>query len=189
MSHPAITDTTTLAEGRFLQLDLVSYTDSRGTPRRWEVARRRREAQAVFILATLRPSNRLLLIRQYRVPVGAFCLEVPAGLIDDGETPEQAARRELLEETGYTGTLRWCGPAAASSAGLTSELVTTAVMDIDETLPENQRPRQRLDDGEELEVFAVPQDELGAAIAEATRRGDVPDSRLVAWATGLGLRW
>ena len=52
-----------------------------------------------------------------------------------------------------------------------------------------QRPRQRLDDGEELEVFAVPQDELGAAIAEATRRGDVPDSRLVAWATGLGLRW
>lgn len=189
MSHPAITDTTTLAEGRFLQLDLVSYTDSRDTPRRWEVARRRHEAQAVFILATLRPSNRLLLIRQYRVPVGAFCLEVPAGLIDDGETPEQAARRELLEETGYTGTLRWCGPAAASSAGLTSELVTTAVMDIDETLPENQRPRQRLDDGEELEVFAVPQDELGAAIAEATRRGDVPDSRLVAWATGLGLRW
>lgn len=176
-----------LAAGRFLQLDCVSYTDSRGTERTWEVARRRHEVQAVFILATLRPSNRLLLIRQFRVPVNAYCLEVPAGLIDEGETASDAARRELFEETGYTGSVEWCGPAAASSAGLTSERVTTVVMTIDETLPENRQVRQHLDDGEELEVIAVPRENLSEMLRQAVQRGDVPDSRLVAWACGLGL--
>ncbi len=45
--------------------------------------------------------GRLLLVRQYRHAVKAMTLEVPAGHIEAGETPEQAARKELLEETGY----------------------------------------------------------------------------------------
>lgn len=46
--------------------------------------------------------NRVLLIRQYRHPVGEYLWEIPAGLLDiEGEPGEVAARRELLEETGY----------------------------------------------------------------------------------------
>ena len=53
------------------------------------------------IIVAVTPQDRILLVRQFRVPVAAITLELPAGHVDPGETPEQAARRELLEETGY----------------------------------------------------------------------------------------
>ena len=45
--------------------------------------------------------NRILLVRQYRLPARQYLWELPAGRLDEGETPLQAARRELMEETGY----------------------------------------------------------------------------------------
>ncbi len=46
----------------------------------------------------------LVLQKQFRPPIGKVVIEVPAGLIDEGETAEQCAERELKEETGYVGT-------------------------------------------------------------------------------------
>jgi ADP-ribose pyrophosphatase len=45
--------------------------------------------------------NRILLVRQYRLPAQSFLWELPAGSLDPGEKPLQTARRELIEETGY----------------------------------------------------------------------------------------
>ncbi|NEU07419.1 NUDIX hydrolase [Flavihumibacter sp. R14] len=52
-------------------------------------------------VVALTQDNEVIVIKQYRHAVGAVILELPGGCIDPGETPEQAVRRELLEETGY----------------------------------------------------------------------------------------
>lgn len=68
---------------------------------------------AVLESASAPPS--LLLQKQFRPPIGKTTIEVPAGLVDAGETAEQCALRELHEETGYYGTIVEAGDAGAKS--------------------------------------------------------------------------
>ena len=70
---------------------------------KWEYVARARGMQAAVILA-VDDTGHVLLVDQYRVPLGRRCLELPAGLIGDehdGDTAAATARRELEEETGY----------------------------------------------------------------------------------------
>jgi ADP-ribose pyrophosphatase len=55
------------------------------------------------IIFPLTAGGEVVLVRQYRPPIGGMELGLPAGLVEEGEEPEAAARRELSEETGYTG--------------------------------------------------------------------------------------
>jgi len=88
---------TTLHTGKFLALVKVGH---------WEFADRVNAAGAAVIIAVT-TEQKVLLVEQYRTPVHARTIELPAGIIGDepGSTDEsiaEAARRELLEETGYT---------------------------------------------------------------------------------------
>ena len=72
---------------------------------RWEYVARARGIKAAVIVAL--DGGDVLLVEQFRVPLGRVCLELPAGLIGDeqeGEHPMLAAERELEEETGYAAT-------------------------------------------------------------------------------------
>lgn len=69
---------------------------------KWEYVSRTRGIQAAVILAI--DAGDVILVEQYRVPLGQRCLELPAGLVGDeeeGESAETSAARELEEETGY----------------------------------------------------------------------------------------
>jgi ADP-ribose pyrophosphatase len=88
----------------------ITYSDPNGKKRTWESAERStRPANSLIdgvgIIAVLeKPSGpELLLQKQFRPPVERVTVEVPAGLVDPGESSEECAVRELKEETGYVG--------------------------------------------------------------------------------------
>lgn len=94
---------------------------------RWEYVSRARNIRAAVIAAV--EDGHVLLVEQYRVPLGRNCLELPAGLIGDGDTQEGeetlvAAGRELEEETGYRAAQLTDVGTYYSSPGMVSECFT-----------------------------------------------------------------
>ncbi len=62
-----------------------------------------REGRAFTVIFAMTPEQSVVLIRQFRYGIGRVLLELPAGIIDEGEGPSECALRELAEETGYVG--------------------------------------------------------------------------------------
>ena len=72
----------------------------------------------------LLPDNQIILVRQFRYPVGQVTLEVPAGKLDKpGEDPVECAKRELSEETGYTAGKYWKLTTIATTVGFSDEYI------------------------------------------------------------------
>lgn len=114
-------------EAKWTELRKIEWSDQSGKYRVWEAAARKTRGKtgidAVAIAPILRYPNKppsTLIIIQYRPPIEAFCVEFPAGLIDEGETPEEAAVRELKEETGYEGKVCESNLSLSNQLGLTN---------------------------------------------------------------------
>ena len=101
----------------------------------------------------------------------AHTLELPAGLIDPGESAASAALRELLEETGYTATVLSVSPASCMSAGLTNETVQLVRVDVDLDAPENASPKQASEDEADIQVLRLPLSGLHAEIEKQAAAG------------------
>lgn len=129
-----ILDARSLTQCRWLNLYEVQFADRTGRNRSWRLASRfdppkcatgaYARADAVVIVAFHTEQRRLVMTKEYRVPLADYEYGFPAGLIDAGETEAAAARRELMEETGLTLTraIR-ISPPIYSSAGMTDESV------------------------------------------------------------------
>jgi ADP-ribose pyrophosphatase len=83
--------------GRLVNLDVDRIVEPSGMEVEREVVRH----PGAAVLLPVTADRRVVLIRQFRYAAGEILLEVPAGTIDPGETPEETAGRELVEETGY----------------------------------------------------------------------------------------
>ncbi|MPQ30998.1 NUDIX hydrolase [Clostridium estertheticum] len=105
---------TTLADTQYLKLYDAQYINKNGECKNWSIASRKNidtlkniyfnKAQcaidAVIIIATHTVENKLVIIKQFRVPLNDYVYEIPAGLIDPGEDFKTTVARELKEETG-----------------------------------------------------------------------------------------
>jgi ADP-ribose pyrophosphatase len=174
----------------YLEATLTFYADQTGKDRVWEAAARKTRGKAgvdaVAIVTILRHPNRppsTIIILQYRPPVDAVCVELPAGLVDAKETPSDASVRELHEETGYKGKLTFISPTIVSDPGLSTANMQLATVEVN--LKEgDEEPEQALDDGEFIERVVVPVDELFDRLVQYDKEGKTVDARLWHWAAG-----
>ena len=171
-----------VAEGRFLKFENIVWQDKFGREKVWETMERRHDgAEAVMIIPWLKESSELVLIRQYRPPARGYIYEFPAGLIDKGEDPLQAAKRELREETGYTGEVVRLVAPVFNTPGMSGEAVYCAYME----LPAGQNPQLDLQDSEDIEVICLKRGDIGNFVREELEAGSRFDSKIYMYLAGL----
>ncbi len=97
---------------------------------RWEyVERSHSDGGMAVIIVAVTPADEMLFVEQFRVPLGAATIEMPAGLVadtHDADTIEAAARRELVEETGWEASHVQVLLTGPTSAGLSNERIAFA---------------------------------------------------------------
>ncbi|KPI85677.1 nudix hydrolase-like protein [Leptomonas seymouri] len=180
MKHTyARSDMDVVKSQKFTRLCSLTYANTDGearSERKWEMVQRttrtipveafkRSQApipiDAVEVCATVEKAEGtfIIVVAQYRPPLDAISLEFPAGLVDAGENCGQAAIRELREETGYSAdasSILSVSPPLSTEPGLTDSCCVLVRLRINGDLPENQHPKQLLDDGEDIEVLLIP---------------------------------
>jgi ADP-ribose pyrophosphatase len=160
-----------LLHGHFLHAfrDTVRLPDGSQASREYVI-----HPGAVMVVAEL-PDGRLVLERQFRYPVQSVMIEFPAGKLDAGEASLACARRELLEETGYTAK-QW------ARAGVLHPVISYSTEFIDIWFARELTAGQRqLDQGEFLDVFSATADE----ILQWCRNGGVTDAKTLTGALWL----
>lgn len=154
---------------------------------KWEYVARARGIRAAVILAIddAPDGQHVILVEQYRVPLGRMCLELPAGLVGDdsaGEAADVAAARELEEETGYRAAHWTDAGEFYSSPGMVSEAFTLLIA----------RDLTRVSagggvDGEDIVVHRVATEALADFVAAKRGEGCGVDVRIALLLTGAWL--
>jgi len=159
-----------LYEGRFLAVR------KKGN---WEYVERRKASGIVAILA-ITDNRGLILVEQFRVPVNKRVIEIPAGLAGDIESKEnealvEAAKRELLEETGYQAQRMEYLTEGPTSAGLSNEVITLfRAHDLKKVLKGGG------DESENIQIHVVPLAELKSWIETKRQEGCLVDYKVFA---------
>jgi len=126
-------------------------------------------------------------VEQYRPPIDKFIVELPAGLIDEGETPEQAAIRELEEETGYKAdSVVESSPILVSDPGMTNANMKLVILNV--TLQDKlEAPDQNLEAGEFIVRRVIELKKLLDELKVYDSKGFILDARLHHLAAGYNM--
>lgn len=144
---------------------------------RWEYAERV-NCRGGAIIVAVTPEDKVLLVEQYRIPVHATTIELPAGITGDereSESDADAAKRELLEETGYEASRIEPLMTGPSSSGLTSEQVTIFLA----TGLKRVQAGGGVDN-ENLVVHEIPLNEIDAYLKRRAEEGCLIEPKLYA---------
>ncbi|ELT89628.1 hypothetical protein CAPTEDRAFT_161037 [Capitella teleta] len=143
------------------------------------------QVDAVCILATLRRALKydcVVCVKQFRAPIRGNTLEFPAGLVDDNESVEEAALRELKEETGYSAHIKHVSPPTCLDPGIENCNVCIVTAEIDGDDEINILPVSQPEDQEFIEVMLIPQNELIDRLNDLAASGLSIDSRVYSYA-------
>ena len=169
--HPYVDfdKTETVGSTRWMRLETLSYhvppednNSNSNTLRKWDRAVRTTKQSedsidAVVILAILKNNrnnpnqDEVVCVKQFRPPVNAYTIELPAGLIDNNEDPSTAALREFTEETGYIGSVVKVLPASYLSPGLTNESASLVRIEVDMSIEHNVQIHNGMIQNDKLE--------------------------------------
>lgn len=131
-----------ITDYRHLNLYEISYINQKGIEKSWNIASRADKPKcvtgqfdmpdAVVIVPFHKEKDKLVIIKEFRVPLGDYQYGFPAGLVDEGETIQQTCIRELKEETGLSVTrIKNISPPVYSSSGMTDESVSMVYVECD----------------------------------------------------------
>lgn len=167
-----------LTDEKWLNLFDVRYVTRSGDEKSWKMATRQKEPKcikdnyeqpdAVVIVPFHTAKNKMVIIREYRVPLNDYEYGFPAGLVDEDETVEQATRRELREETGLTlSRFIKRSPPIYSSAGMTDESVAMVYVEC-----EGEPSTSANTESEIIETLFVSPDEALRLLSDRTLKFD-----------------
>jgi ADP-ribose pyrophosphatase len=160
-----VIDSRTIYEGRIVRfrVDTVALPDGSTTVR--EVI----GTPGAVVVVPLTDDGQVRMVRQYRSAIGEFLLELPAGTLEPGEAPEQAAPRELAEETGDRAA-RWLWLSGFFTVpGVCDEYIHLY-------LATDLTPGQTNQDADEfIEVVTIPLDEALVMV----KKGEIRDAKTI----------